>query len=191
MDDDEKLSLYSFGALIKYSDIGSVVEFEERETYIVAYCGVMAFSILVTFIMINVIRKKLNHDVEVVDKLSYTPSDFCVVGNCPEFSEGCDYTIKGIEEEVRQVFKEKYEIEDIQYVNVAYDIEDIFELLDQERKLLKKRELIKWYLDKKGWTEEYYTAECENIDEYEDFPSERLGLSSCFKRQPLMIETVE
>ena len=126
---------------------------------------------MITFISIIIIRKKLHKDVEVVDRLSYTPSDFCVVGLCPEFSDNCDYTIKGIEEEVRQVFKSEYGIDDIQYVNVAYDIEDIFDLLDQERELLKKRELIKWYLDKKGWSEDEYNDECGNFEDYEDFPS--------------------
>ena len=69
------------------------------------------------------------------------------------------------------MFKSEYGIDDIQYVNVAYDIEDIFDLLDQERELLKKRELIKWYLDKKGWSEDEYNDECGNFEDYEDFPS--------------------
>ena len=81
--DEEKLSLYSFGALVKYMDPGSLVQFDEREDYILGYCGVLAFAILITFISIIIIRRMLNKDVEVVDKLAYTPSDFCVVGTCP------------------------------------------------------------------------------------------------------------
>ena len=76
------------------------------------------------------IRKKLSTDVEIVDKLAFTPSDFGVLGYCPEFSEDCDYTIEGIEAEIKEHFKEKYDIDDVEYVNVAYDIENIFDLMN-------------------------------------------------------------
>ena len=56
------------------------------------------------------IRKKLNNDVEIVDKLSFTPSDFCVIGYCPEFSEDCDYSIDGITEEIKSYFKENFDV---------------------------------------------------------------------------------
>jgi len=125
---EEPLSLYSFGAMLKFMDPDNLVVFGERQDYIIGYCVGLAFGICVTFIFIQVIRKKLNNDVDVVDKLSFTPSDFCVIGFCPEFSEECDYSIAGIKEEIVKLFKEKYEIDDVEYVNVAYDIENIFEL---------------------------------------------------------------
>jgi len=37
--------------------------------------------------------------------LAWTPSDFCLKGNCPEFTDECDYSNKGIEEEVKTVLK--------------------------------------------------------------------------------------
>jgi hypothetical protein len=70
----------------------------------------------------------LRKDVEIVDALAFTPSDFCLVGYCSEFSDSCNYSIKGIEDEIKTYFKDDYDIHDIEYVNVAYDIEDIFEL---------------------------------------------------------------
>ena len=127
---EEKLSLYSFGALLKYMDPENLVVFEEREDYIIGYCVVLFVGVLITFIFIQVIRRKLNNDVEVVDKLSFTPSDFCVIGFCSEFSEDYDYSIEGITNEVREHFQSKFGLDDIEYVNVAYDIENIFELHD-------------------------------------------------------------
>jgi hypothetical protein len=70
----------------------------------------------------------LSSDVEIIDKLSFTPSDFGVIGYCPEFSEDCDYSIDGITEEIKSYFKENYDVDDVEYVNVAYDIENIFDL---------------------------------------------------------------
>lgn len=81
-------------------DPDNLAKFDERQDYIIIYCVFMAFGIFATFVVIQIIRKKLNNDVEVVDKLSFTPSDFCVIGYCPEFSENCDYSIASIREEV-------------------------------------------------------------------------------------------
>jgi len=153
-DKEEKLSLYSFGALLKYMDPNNLVVFKERQDYIIGYCVCLFFGVLITFIFIQVIRKKLNNDVEIVDKLSFTPSDFCVVGNCAEFSEDCDYSIEGITTEIKAFFNDKYGVEDVEYVNVAYDIENIFDLHDQSRVLLKKRELVNWYCEKREWEED-------------------------------------
>lgn len=97
---EEPLSMYSFGAMLKFMDPDNLVVFDEREHFIIGYCCVLAFGILVTFFFVQVIRKKLNNDVEIVDKLSFTPSDFCVIGFCNEFSEDCDYSIKGIRDEL-------------------------------------------------------------------------------------------
>ena len=44
--------------------------------------------------------------------------------------------------------KKDYGISEIEYVSVAYDIEDIFILLDKERELLKARELVNWYIER-------------------------------------------
>lgn len=52
--------------------------------------------------------------------------------------------------------KAEFEINDVEYVNVAYDIENIFELYDKRRELSKKREIINWYIEKMDWTEETY-----------------------------------
>lgn len=188
---EEKLSLYSFGALLKYMDPQNLVVFQERQDYIIGYCLVLAVSVVITFLAIQIIRKKLNNIVEVIDKLSFTPSDFCVQGYCPEFSEDCDYSIQGITDEVKSYYKENYEIDDIEYVNVAYDIENIFDLHDQERILLRKREIINWYCEKKNWQTDQYKNQMATHDIYEDFPCESEGLMGCFAKTPLDLDAIE
>lgn len=187
---EEPLSLYSFGALLKYMDTDNLVTFDSREDYIIGYCVGLAFGICVTFIFIQIIRKKLNTDVDVIDKLSFTPSDFCVIGFCPEFSEECDYSIQGIRDEIERVFKEKYEIDGVEYVNVAYDIENVFELHNEMRMLMKKRELINWYMEKKGWSEEQYKENCGKFEDFDDFPAESEGLFGCFAKTPLDLDFI-
>ena len=187
---EEPLSLYSFGALLKYMDPDNLVVFEERQDFIIGYCVCLAFGIVVTFTFVQVIRKKLNNDVEIVDKLAFTPSDFAVLGHCADFSDDCDYSIQGIQEEVQRFYKKKFGIDEIEYVNVAYDIENIFDLHDQERVLLKKRELINWYCDKRKWTEDEYKNQCGRHDHYEDFPCESAGLFGCFAKTPLDLEAI-
>lgn len=103
---------------------------------------------MLSFYIIIYIRKILYDDATTLNHLSFTPSDYCVEGHCAEFSSSCDYTIEGIEKEVTSVLKNDYGIEAIEYVTVAYDIEDIFLLLDRERELLKARELVNWFMEK-------------------------------------------
>lgn len=57
------------------------------------------------------IRKLLNRVVEIVDALSFTPSDFCLVGECSEFSDECNYSIKSIESEIRAGIKDRFDID--------------------------------------------------------------------------------
>ena len=89
---EDKLALYSFGALLKYMDPDNLVQFEARQDYIIGYCVGLAIGVFVIFIFIQIIRKKLNHDVNTIDKLSFTPSDFGVIVDAPELSEDCDYS---------------------------------------------------------------------------------------------------
>lgn len=49
---EEKLSLYSFGALLKYMDPENLVVFKERQDYIIGYCVCLFFGVLITFIFI-------------------------------------------------------------------------------------------------------------------------------------------
>jgi len=49
---EEKLSLYSFGALLKYMDPENLVVFEEREDYIIGYCVVLFVGVIITFVFI-------------------------------------------------------------------------------------------------------------------------------------------
>ena len=96
VDNDEKLSLYSFGAMLKCTEPERLVAFAERREYISLYCWVLMMSIILSFYVIVYIRKLLNDDVKTVNYLSFTPSDYCIEGIVDEFSPECDYTTEGI-----------------------------------------------------------------------------------------------
>ena len=45
----------------------NLVKFDNRENYIIGYCVGLALGIVVTFIIVQVIRRKLSNDVKLVD----------------------------------------------------------------------------------------------------------------------------
>jgi hypothetical protein len=53
----ENLTLYSFGAFLKYMDPNNLVVFEERQDYILGYCFVLFFGIMVTMVFMFGIKK--------------------------------------------------------------------------------------------------------------------------------------
>lgn len=63
----EPLTLYSFGAFLKFMNPNNLVQFDDRENYIIGYCVGLALGIVVTFIIVQIIRKKLSNDVKLVD----------------------------------------------------------------------------------------------------------------------------
>jgi len=110
------------------------------------------FAILLTFVSLVYLRKKLLESSDLVDQMAWTPSDFALLGYCPGFSEKCDYSVKSITKEVREYMRVRFDIDEIEYVNVAYDIANIYELFAQEQQYQKEKELIKWYCGQKNWT---------------------------------------
>ena len=61
------------------------------------------------------------------DKQTYTQSDFTVVGRNMKFD---DYSAKGMEDEVRNHFKKKYGVYDIEYICPAFRIGDYFKVVE-------------------------------------------------------------
>lgn len=49
-------------------------------------------SIFITLIGSIFLRRRLLMKAMEVDKNAITPSDFGLIGNCPEFSDECDYS---------------------------------------------------------------------------------------------------
>ena len=121
------------GSFLKYANPKdkNFTEVSDRKAMITGYMVLVMLAILVMFILLIWLRKKIFDDAEMVDNLAWTPSDFCLKGNCPDFSTACDYSNKSIEEEVIKHMKEKFEAE-VEYVNVSYDIENIYELMAKE-----------------------------------------------------------
>ena len=93
----------------------------------------MLTAIILTFISLIYLRKKLLESADLVDQMAWTPSDFALLGHCPGFNEDCDYSVGSITEQIKKHMRVKHGIMEIEYVNVAYDIENIYELFAKEQ----------------------------------------------------------
>lgn len=83
----------------------------------------MFVSIVISlFYLIWMRSHLLKYDMQI-DEDAFTPSDFCLMGVNMRFD---DYSPEGIEKEIRERFKTNYGIDDIEYVNAAYDIDNFY-----------------------------------------------------------------
>ena len=83
--------------------------------------------------------------------------------------------------------RNKFDIDEIEYVNVSYDIGSIYQLFAKEQQHQKERELIKWYCGQKSWTEDQYRKNESTWEEFEDFPVR----SSMCSKEPLKLADVD
>jgi len=172
---DDKLGLFSFGVFVKFSDPRqpeAYAVFEDRQQYVEAVTALVMVAIVVTLLMNIYLRKRLLDKALKLDRQAYTPSDFCLMGWCPSFSESCDYTTRSIQEEIKSFLEQEengVDGSEIEYIVVAYDIHDIYQITAEYQQHLKHRELVRGYSEGKGWTEEELQA--KDPDAEEDWPT--------------------
>jgi hypothetical protein len=83
-------------------------------------------SVIFTFLYLFWMRVKFMKRLLLVDKTTITPSKFSLV--CKNFYfEDCSR--EGINKELRKYFKEEFGIENIVYINPAYDIANFYKLM--------------------------------------------------------------
>jgi hypothetical protein len=87
-------------------------------------------------------RKKLKNFAARLDLDAYTPSDFCLMGSSMDFDS---FKIADMKEKIELTFKSKYQVEGIVYVNPAYRIGDIYDLLKKKDELGKCLMLVENY----------------------------------------------
>ena len=131
---DSPVSIFTFGALIFDGDITkstvtkSGLEFAKRNGYMKVLLVVFLLAILMTFLWLVRLRKKLLEKACKLDADIYTPSDFCLMGKNMKFD---DYNPKAIEKQIREEFKNMYDIDNIIYVNPVYDIADFYTVFNK------------------------------------------------------------
>ena len=124
------MSMFSFGMFIRYGsemDTSPTV-LETRKNYIETVTGALLVAILVTLFGSIILRRRLLQKAVMVDVMATTPSDFALLGHCPEFNDDCDFSKEMIEKEVEAHFREDYGIDGIEYVNIALDIHDLYDV---------------------------------------------------------------
>lgn len=136
--------------------------------YIDIVTALMMGSIIVTLLGGIYLRKRLLDRSFKLDRLANTPSDFTLLGYCPNFSAKCNYTKVSIEEEVKEYLKSFYGIEDIEYVNVVYDIHDVYEITEKLETNLKHKQLIGAFIENMQWSSDAFRTADPSL--YPDWP---------------------
>ena len=114
----------------------------------------LLFSIVVSLIHIICMRKKLLETSLKLDKDTFSPSDFCLMGMNMEYALN-NYAPDKIEEEIKEVFKRKYGA-NVEYVNAAFDIEDFYALSEKFMMLSKLKNLVQSYCESNKFSLEKY-----------------------------------
>mmetsp|Transcript_33747 Transcript_33747/g.52101 ORF Transcript_33747/g.52101 Transcript_33747/m.52101 type:complete len:118 (+) Transcript_33747:658-1011(+) len=117
----------------------------------------MVFSVVVSMIYLIWMRRTLLAQALKLDLDAFTPSDFCLMGMNMKFSDKDPEMMK---EKVMAYFKDKFDIETVQYVNFAYDIKDFYKLTETFNSLTKQQMLVKAYCKKNDYDEDKYTNLC-------------------------------
>ena len=137
---DSPVSVFTFGALIfkdkikKGDAVKGGLEFAQRNDYMKVLLVVFLLAVLISFGWLIFLRKKLLEKALKLDEDIYTPSDFCIMGKNMKFE---NYNPSKIEEAIRENFKNKFEIDDIVYVNPVYDIADFYKIFNKQNELIK------------------------------------------------------
>ena len=136
--EDDELSMFSFGMFERYgrvmdatankNNLTSTMIYQTRENYVEIVTGALMTAIFVTLIGSIILRRRLLQKAIMVDVMATTPSDFALLGHCPEFNDDCDFSKEMIEKEVEAHFREDYGIDGIEYVNIALDIHDLYDV---------------------------------------------------------------
>lgn len=92
---DEPLSMFSLGVFVKYSKDTKSTElsvFQKQEEFIESVTACMMAAIFITLIGSIFLRRRLLQKAISVDVNATTPSDFALLGDCPEFGDDCDFS---------------------------------------------------------------------------------------------------
>ena len=125
--DDSVIALFSFGAFVQYTDTDDVkfsfLDYDRRNGY-AQWVGILqTLCVVFSLIFLIVMRYKILQTALKLDEDAFTPSDFCLMGMDMTFD---DCSPEAIKERVTQAFADKFAINDVVYVNPAYDIKDFY-----------------------------------------------------------------
>lgn len=105
------------------------------------------------------------------------------MGDCPMFSKECDYSPENIQKEVMDFMKEKHPQMKVIYVNVTYDIAEIFDLIELEQDLQNQKKDVDHYMTKNNVDKDEYRRQSFKFKEIDDFP-QRKKQNCCWKGGP-------
>jgi hypothetical protein len=126
---------------------------------------VFVASIVVTLLYLIWMRKRILQIALDLDLDAFTPSDFCLMGTNMAFD---DYTPDAMEAKIKEIFKEKYNVEeeDVVYVNFSYKIQEFYKQTELYNDLNKKEAVVKAFCKIKEMEEEEYIALVEDPDNW-------------------------
>ena len=80
-------------------------------------------AILINFVWLIFMRKRLIDKSIAADKENITPSDFCLIGRNMRFK---NYSPDGIKKQIHEHFEKTFGITNIVYINPVYQVDDIY-----------------------------------------------------------------
>ena len=176
--DDSVIALFSFGAFVQYTDTDDVkfsfLDYDRRNGY-AQWVGILqTLCVVFSLIFLIVMRYKILQTALKLDEDAFTPSDFCLMGMDMTFD---DCSPEAIKERVTQVFADKFAINDVVYVNPAYDIKDFYKWSAEFNELQKHKLIVQQYLEKQKFNESKYRDMCRDPESCpDDFPRRKTGL---------------
>ena len=170
---DSPFSLFTFGALLRNNKEIKMLTKDGKEitanaktamTTVLArpesmqaILVILFVTVIVTYLWLVYLRKKLLEKSIQLDAEVYSPSDFCLMGRNMKFH---NYNPDEIEKAIKEEFKLNYEIDDVIYVNPVYDIADFYEIFNKQNELMKLKLLMEGhsqdYMKEHNCDEEQY-----------------------------------
>lgn len=127
---DSLVALFSLGAFLHHDPKDNTkitIDIDGRAYNVGIIAGLLVAMLILTIGFLIYMRYRLKEFENKLDEDAMTPSDFCVMGTNMYFDK---YNPEAMETEIREGLKIKFGIEDIQYINPAYYINDFYKLVE-------------------------------------------------------------
>ena len=105
----------------------------------------LLISIVIAYLGLLKVRFLLKQGATEIDVGILTPSDYCLMGRHMNFK---DYNVKSIKAEIAAELKDRYDIDEIVYVNLVYDISKYYKVYAKYNEISKLKVLTDLHMKK-------------------------------------------
>mmetsp|Transcript_17892 Transcript_17892/g.30407 ORF Transcript_17892/g.30407 Transcript_17892/m.30407 type:complete len:217 (+) Transcript_17892:554-1204(+) len=152
---DNVIAIFSFGVFVSHTDEQNIkfYPFEDRKQYLDIITILIMASVAISIVYLIWMRQKLLRKSLLMDLDAFTPSDFCLMGLNMHFE---DCSPNAIENFLKEHLKDAYGVDEIEYVNPAYDIDEFYKHSEKINQLQKCMLLVEQYCEDNAFTLDKY-----------------------------------